>query len=152
MMSDLEPATKAFLAVLRTAAGLTAGLAAELAQHQLKPAHYNVLRILRGAGPEGLSCADIAARLLTPGPDVTRLLDRLERHGLTERDRSTTDRRRVVARLSPAGQRLVESLDGPIRALHRRQFAALDAPTLTRLVATLAAVHVPHHHSKDTTP
>ena len=77
---------------------------------------YNVLRILRGSHPEALTCGEIAERLVTPGPDVTRLLDRLEKRGLAERARDASDRRVVRALITGAGLEALTDLDSPVNA------------------------------------
>src|SRR5947209_2864492 len=99
-----------------------ADVAAELKPAELSPTQYNVLRILRGAGPEGLACGRIAERMITRDPDMTRLLDRMKKRGLIERHRCPKDRRVVRGRLTAAGARLLEKLDGPVLDLVRRQF------------------------------
>ncbi len=78
---------------------------------------YNVLRILRGAGPGGRTCGEIGERLIAREPDVTRLLERLEKAGYIARTRDTADRRVVVTRITPAGIKLLSDLDKPMREL-----------------------------------
>ena len=101
--------------------------------HGLSEPQYNVLRILRGAGARGLSCQGIADRMLTRLPDITRLLDRLEKAGWIERRRSVEDRRKIEVSLLPEGRDLVARLDQPVLRLHIRQFANLDPEELTEL-------------------
>src|SRR5437588_2508184 len=91
-----------FLELLRTTDLLSRALAGVLKTENLSGTQYNVLRILRGA-PEGLPCGEIASRMITRDPDVTRLLDRLEKRGLVSRCRETQDRRTVLTRITPAG-------------------------------------------------
>jgi DNA-binding MarR family transcriptional regulator len=129
-----------FLSLLRTAESLARGLEQALKPSGLTATQYNVLRILRGAGPGGLPCREIAARMITHDPDVTRLLDRLERLGLVERQRNDADRRVVTARITPEGQRLLAALDDPIAALHRRQLAHLSPEHLAMLIDLLQRV------------
>jgi len=107
-----SPEEAAFLDLLRTADMLSRGAVEVLKAEDLSPSQYNVLRILRGA-PEGLPCGEIASRLITRDPDVTRLLDRMEKRGLISRARESRDRRMVLARLTSAGLKLVDSLDEP---------------------------------------
>src|SRR4028119_251696 len=76
---------EAFLNLQRTSNALNQGIADLLRSHDLTPAQYNVLRILRGAGEGGLNASDIAGRMITRDPDVTRLVDRLEKRGLVDR-------------------------------------------------------------------
>src|SRR5437879_13201337 len=96
------PDDAAFLDLLRTTDMLSRGPAQVLKTADLSATQYNVLRILRGA-PEGLACGEIASRMITRDPDVTRLLDRLAKRGLISRRRETKDRRTVLARITPAG-------------------------------------------------
>ena len=138
----LSPEAEAALGVLRTAALLGGEVAEELKPHGLTPTQYNVLRILRGAGDAGLCRYEVGERLIQPGPDVTRLLDRLEASGLTARARDPEDRRQVRARITPAGLARLAELDGVLDALHRRQLGHLGAPQLRALTDLLAAARV----------
>lgn len=90
------------------------------AEHGLTTAHFNVLRILRGAHPEGHSRCDVATRLIDRAPDVTRLLDRLERQGLVERAKGGDDRRKSISKITAAGIEFLERMDPPLRAVHDR--------------------------------
>src|SRR5437763_16041038 len=114
------PQEAAFLDLLRTTDMLSRGLIQVLKTEDLSATQYNVLRILRGA-PEGLACGEIASRMITRDPDVPELLDRLAKRGLISRRRETKDRRTVMARITPAGLKLLSRLDGPVRAAHRKQ-------------------------------
>jgi DNA-binding MarR family transcriptional regulator len=128
------------VSIARTAALLERAVAQTLKPHGLTPTQYNVLRILRGAGTEGLCRNEVGARLITPVPDVTRLLDRMAEMQLIERERSDTDRRLVRTLLTPKGLALVNGLDDELRAGHRRRLSKLDRKDLTQLVTTLAEV------------
>jgi DNA-binding MarR family transcriptional regulator len=97
-----------------------------------------VLRILRGA-IEGLPCGEIANRMITRDPDITRLLDRLERRGLIARSRETRDRRMVTARITPPGLKLLARLDEPVQEAHRRQLGHLGRERLRALTELLHA-------------
>jgi len=125
------------LNVLRTAALLEHGIAESLKPHGLTPTQYNVLRILRGAGEKGLCRNEVGARMLTPVPDATRLLDRLEDAGLVARHRDTVDRRFVTARITDGGLALLAELDEPVRRMHERLYAHMPRNDLRRLVALL---------------
>ncbi len=103
-----------FLAVLRTGGVLEQKQAQALRAHGLTGTQYNTLRILRGAGSSALTCSDIGERLVTPGPDVTRILDRLENRGLVGRQRDVDDRRVVRAAITEKGLQVLAALDGPI--------------------------------------
>lgn len=127
-----------FLSLLRTADVLTRGGIGVLKAEQLSIAQYNVLRILRGA-PDGLSCGEIGNRLITHDPDVTRLLDRMERRGLISRARESRDRRMVTTRITSEGRKIVDRLDEPVRKIHIKQLAHLGKQRL-RLIEELLAV------------
>ncbi len=107
------PEEAAFLDLLRTTDMLSRGLVKLLKAEDLSSTQYNVLRILRGA-PDGLSCGEIASRMITRDPDVTRLLDRLEKRELISRCRETKDRRSVMAKITRAGLKLLARLDEPV--------------------------------------
>ena len=102
----------------------------------ISPTQYNVLRILRGS-PQGLPCSDIAGRMITRDPDITRLLDRLEKSGLATRCREAKDRRVVLTRITAKGLRLLETLDKPVRELHRKQLSHLGREHLRTLLELL---------------
>jgi MarR family transcriptional regulator, organic hydroperoxide resistance regulator len=108
-----------------------------LKSNGLTGAQYNVLRILRGAEPDGLACSDVAGRMISHDPDMTRLLDRMEKRGLITRQRQKDDRRVVKTRITPAGLDLLRRLDQPIRELHKRQFRHIPAAHLKSLLAVL---------------
>ncbi len=127
----------AFVALQRAATRLMDGVAELLKPFGLRPAQYNVLRILRGAHSETLNCRQVAARMMTREPDLTRLLDRLEKAGLVRRARKATDRRVVHVGITAAGLALLERIDEPMRELHRLQFAVLS-PRQTALLTRLA--------------
>jgi DNA-binding MarR family transcriptional regulator len=99
----------------------------------LTPNQYNVLRILRGAHPAGLTCGQIGERMITRDPDVTRLLDRLVRDGLAARTRSGTDRRVVEVSISAAGLAALERLDQPAREMSRALLGPLGPDRLRAL-------------------
>ena len=128
---------EALLNVLHTADMLTQRIAAVLKPFKLSHSQYNVLRILRGAGPEGLACQEVAARMVTRDPDITRLLDRLEARGLVTRARDQKDRRVVTVRITPEGLRLLEALDQPIAEVDRQPLQHLGEPRLRALIQLL---------------
>jgi DNA-binding MarR family transcriptional regulator len=129
-----------FLALLKTADAL--GQEAEQLTHtaNLTATQYNVLRILRGAGPEGLACGGIGEQMITHDPDITRLLDRMEKRGLTTRERQKDDRRVVKTRITAQGLELIKPLDQPLRSLHKRQFRNLVAARLKILYDLLEQI------------
>ena len=131
------PEEAAFLDLLRTTDLLSRGLAQVLKNEELSATQYNVLRILRGS-PDGLPCGDIASRMITRDPDVTRLLDRLEKRGLISRSRETKDRRTVIARIAPAGLKLLSGLDEPVQNAHRQQLGHMGRERLRTLSELLS--------------
>jgi DNA-binding MarR family transcriptional regulator len=128
---------QAFIA-LQKAADSTGQQAERLVKaNGLTGAQYNVLRILRGAEPEGLGCSGIGDRMISHDPDMTRLLDRMEKRGLITRKRQQDDRRVVKTRITPEGLSVLRKLDQPVRELHKRQFGQLSAAQLKTLIDTL---------------
>ena len=111
-----------------------------LKTHDLSPNQYNVLRILRGA-PEGLLCGEIGQRMISRDPDITRLLDRLEKRGLITRCRGSEDRRRIRSRITREGLALLQSLDQPVQEVHRSQLGYLGEERLRSLIRELRACH-----------
>src|SRR5262245_4731554 len=137
------PEEMVFLNVVRTAGALLQGEEEVLKAADLSFAQYNVLRILRGAGSEGLACGEIAGRMVNRDPDITRLLDRLERRGLVRRSRDVEDRRVVVARITTAGLSLLETLDAPITKVHREQLRHMSRNQLDTLARLLEVARNP---------
>src|ERR1700733_14038573 len=127
----------AFLDLLRTTDMLSRGLVEVLRTEDISSTQYNVLRILRGSG-DGLPCGEIANRMITRDPDITRLLDRLEKRGLISRCRETRDRRMVMARITPEGLKLLSRLDEPVQAAHRKQLGHLGRERLRALTELLS--------------
>lgn len=128
---------EAYLNIVRTSNALAQGIAELLRSHDLTPAQYNVLRILRGAGEQGLTASDIASRMISRDPDVTRLVDRLEKRGLVDRWRCSEDRRVVWTRISPAGRELIDPLDEPLNELHRQLLSHMSPEKLQTLIELL---------------
>jgi DNA-binding MarR family transcriptional regulator len=136
------PEETAFLDLLRTTDVLSRGLDRILKTEDVSATQYNVLRILRGS-PAGLPCGEIGSRMITRDPDVTRLLDRLEKRGLISRRRITKDRRTVIARITPAGLKLLARLDQPVQDTHREQLGHLGMKRLRALTELLAVFRGP---------
>lgn len=132
------PEEEVFVDLLRTTDMLSRGPAQVIKGEGLSATQYNVLRILRGAG-EAIPCGEVANRMITRDPDVTRLLDRLEKRGLISRGRQTTDRRTVLARITPKGLNLLARLDQPVQEAHRSQLGHLGRRRL-RLLADLLRI------------
>ena len=106
----------------------------------LSRTQYNVLRILRGAGDDGLTCSATAGRMVNRDPDVTRLMDRMETRGLITRERTASDRRIVLIRLTKAGRDLVDSLDHGVSAFHAKLVGRIGAAKLRKLIDLLEEV------------
>ena len=131
------PEEDVFVSLWRTADLLARNAEKVLKAADVSPTQYNVLRILRGA-PEGLTCSEIGKRMISRDPDITRLLDRLEKRGLISRCREVKDRRQVQARISPQGLRLLSDLDGPVTDVHRQQLGHLGREGMRSLQELLA--------------
>lgn len=93
-------------------------LSAVTALEGVTPQQYNILRILRGAGADGLPTLEISKRMLEQSPGITRLIDRLERKRLVKRIRSSVDRRLVNCCITGAGLEILDKLEMPIREYH----------------------------------
>jgi len=128
---------KLFVAMLRAADRLSQDAELLVKTHGLTATQYNVLRILRGAGPDGLACKGIGDRMISRDPDMTRLLDRMEKRSLVTRERQTQDRRVIKTRITPEGLEILKKLDEPIDALHKKQFRHLTAAKLKALAEAL---------------
>jgi DNA-binding MarR family transcriptional regulator len=122
----------AYLDLLRTTDMLSRGPSQALKTEDLSSTQYNVLRILRGA-PEGLPCGEIGNRMITRDPDITRLLDRLEKRHFISRSRESKDRRMVLTRITPEGLKVLSRLDEPVQEAHRKQLGHLGRERLLEL-------------------
>src|ERR1700734_2673122 len=132
------PEERLFVELARTVHLLSRGPTQLLRDNDLSPNQYNILRILRGA-PDGLLCGEIATRMISRDPDITRLLDRLEKRGLIRRCRGNPARRKVRVRIAADGLCLLKGLDQPVCDLHRRQIGHLGQTKLASLSALLRA-------------
>lgn len=112
--------------------------------HGLSAQQYNALRLLRAVHPQALPTLELASRLVTRAPDITRLVDKLERRGLAARARPEQNRRQVLVAITPAGLELLRSLDGPVQECHERQLGHLSRQQLRRLIALLKSARAPH--------
>ena len=108
-----------------------------LKTEDLSSTQYNVLRILRGS-PDGLTCGEIGNRIITRDPDITRLLDRMEKRNLISRCRETKDRRMVLTRITPDGLEVLKRLDEPVQMAHRKLLGHLGRERLRELSSLLA--------------
>jgi DNA-binding MarR family transcriptional regulator len=134
---------EAMLSILRTATVLEHAENEALRPHGITHTQYNVLRILQGAGAEGLCGRDIAGRLISRVPDVSRLLDRMDELGLVTRERDAADRRHVTARISARGRRLLVQATPALEAIERMRFNAIPPAAVASLVRTLAMIREP---------
>jgi DNA-binding MarR family transcriptional regulator len=133
---------EALLNVLRTAEVIHQKMNLALKQYDLTFTQYNVLRILRGAREQGVTCSELAERMIARDPDITRLLDRMERRGLVKRQRSTSDRRIVLTMLDPNGGALLNDTEQPLRDLNVAIMGKLGESRLLSLVSALERVRV----------
>ena len=128
---------EALLNIVRTSAAMTDDMEELLKERGITNTQYNVLRILRGAEPEGLCRNELRDRMLTRMPDVTRLLDRMEEAGLVARSRDNEDRRLVSTRITPGGRKVVDDLDAPVQAYHKTRMAHVSDEQLQTLIDLL---------------
>ena len=132
--------SEALLSVLRTAALIEHRVNEVLRPHGITELQYNVLRILRGAGPTGLCGREISERLVSQVPDVSRLLDRMEAMQLLRRERDDADRRHVTARITPRGLRMLDETTPELDAFERERFGHFDAEQLQQIIDGLADI------------
>lgn len=125
------------IAIVQAATEFERDFVEALKRDDLSTAQYNVLRILRGAGETGLACGEVGGRLIRHDPDVTRLLDRLDRRNLIQRARDPHDRRVVRTWITAAGLELLAKLDPEIDGLHEKQLGHMNAEKLTHLKALI---------------
>ena len=132
--------TRVFVALLRAAERLSQDAEQLVKEQGLTGTQYNVLRILRGSEPAGLPCKGISDRMISHDPDMTRLLDRMEKRGLITRERQSDDRRVVKTRITSEGLDILRRLDAPVQDLHRRQFRNISGDRLKVLAAALEEI------------
>jgi DNA-binding MarR family transcriptional regulator len=151
-----SPAQEVALGLLRTASVLSRAMTRAVEPAGLSLAQYNVLRILRSAGSDGLATLAIRERMIEEGASITRLIDKLEAVGLVRRGRTTPDRRQVVCSLTDEGLRTIERLMPLVEAAEDRLDKALSATELRTLSHTLDAARgvfvsgrAPFHHQDD---
>jgi DNA-binding MarR family transcriptional regulator len=132
---------EAVLAVLLAADALRRGFGGLLARREgVTLQQYNVLRILRGAGPRGLPTLEIIERMVEEAPGITRLLDRLERKKWVARERSSEDRRQVICRITRPGLALLARLDPHVDGRDDEAIAMLSASEARTLIDLLNRV------------
>ena len=131
---------EAVLSIKRTAALLDLRVAELLRPYGVTPTQYNVLRILRGAGADGLPRCEVQGRLVAPVADTTRLLDRLEKMGVVSRARNTEDRRVVTSTITPRGLALLENVAAPLKQLAEDEVGQVSDARLRTLIGILDEV------------
>jgi len=140
----LSPGSRAITALWSSAERVRTFVAALIEPHGITVQQYNVLRILRGAEPDGLPTLAVAERMIERAPGITRMIDRLEAKGLVARERRGGDRRCVHCRITRSGLDLLASLDRAVDAADRAAFGALDERELAQLTALLERVRDAH--------
>ena len=128
---------EALLNLMRTSDRLSRHMQRIIKPWGVTATQYNVLRILRGAGPEGLTCSEIGNRMLTADPDITRLLRRLKGLKLIRQHRDRRDRRVVRTVIAETGLKLLEEMDPVIRQAPDEllgHMSAAEVAELTRLL------------------
>ena len=133
--SSLEE--EASLALQRTADEIHWRFAEMLKPHGISPTQYNALRILRGAGAQGLPCREIGERMINRDPDITRLLHRLQQRRYVARGRGPKDRRVILARITAAGMELLKKLDRPVENFQRELLGHMGESPLQMLIGLL---------------
>lgn len=136
--SNLEEET--FMNLQRTAGCLFQAFTRVLRPFELTPTQYNVLRILRGAQPNRLTCGEVGERMVNPEPDVTRIIDRLIARGLVSRERDEIDRRIVRVEISERGLLLLAEIDEPVHSSLREMLSHLGENRLHNLAYLLEEV------------
>lgn len=131
---------EALLSVLRTAAVVEHEMTESLKPYGITHTQYNVLRILRGAGNKGLCGREVAERMVSRVPDVSRLLDRMEDTGLISRERDPDDRRHVTARITRKGLAMIEQATPQLEVVERARFGQVHAGRLQELIEVLTTV------------
>lgn len=131
---------EAAVSLARTADRFDRAFAELFRKQGLTGTQYNVLRILRGTGNAGLACSEIGERMVTRDPDITRLLDRMERAGLCIRGRDSSDRRVILTRITEKGLGLLRDLDKPVQALNKRLLGHMEQEQLKSLLRLLDTV------------
>ena len=133
-------AQEGVVSVMRTADLLRRRMAALVEPHGITVQQFNVLRILRGGGPDGLPTLEVGARMVEETPGITRLLDRLESKGLVRRQRCPKDRRQHLCWITKEGLDLLASLDEPVVTHSREMLSGLTREEQSRLVSLLDRV------------
>lgn len=139
-----SPHQECLVGLLRTTDVVRRRLAGVIESHGVTPQQFNVLRILRGAGPRGLPTLEIGERMVEQAPGITRLLDRLEAKGLVKRARCPEDRRQVFCTIEPAGLSLLQGMQAAVEKADRSALGGIGTADATRLSRLLDAVRASH--------
>jgi len=139
-----SPHQECLIGLLRTADLVRRFLSGVVDRYGITLQQYNVLRILRGAGPRGLPTLEIAERMVEQAPGITRLLDRLEAKGLVNRTRGPEDRRQVFCTITPRGLALLTEMEAPMLAADRSSLGRIGISEATKLIRLLDAVRAGH--------
>ena len=131
---------EAFLSILRTASELSYASDKFLREFGITQPQYNVLRILRGAGVEGLCRNEISSRMVAATPDMSRLLDRMENSGWITRERDENDRRQVSTFITDSGKKLLAVIEGPVNQQTHRLLEGVKSSDLKMLLDVLAQI------------
>lgn len=129
-----------FVSLSRTADFLQRQAAEAFRKFDISPTQYNALRILRGAGPEGLPCSEIGKRMINRDPDITRLVDRLLKRRLAVRTRDARDGRVIRTRISGSGLDLLTRMQPAVDKLHRKMLGKMDSNRLEQMLRLLEEV------------
>lgn len=143
-----SPQQEVFLNLWRTYDRLRAFEDELFGQHDLTAQQYNVLRLLKASYPQKVPTLELAARLVSRAPDITRMLDKLGERGFIDRERPIENRRLVHVAITPAGLALLEKLAGDIRDCHQRQLGHLNAEEMRALVELLKKAREPHESAE----
>lgn len=135
-----SPTQEALVGIARSASVVDRAVARLIAPYGLSTAQYNVLRILRGAGPDGLPTLAIRERLIAPAAAITRLVEKLDAAGLLERERTSADRRCIVCRITARGLAVLAELDPRLQEIDTRLTAVLEPDEVKRLIELLDRV------------
>jgi DNA-binding MarR family transcriptional regulator len=139
-----SPQQEAFLNLWRTYDRLRLLEDELFSKYDLTAQQYNTLRLLKAAHPHKVATLNLAGRLVSRAPDITRLLDKLAERGLIERHRPADNRRVVNVGISEAGLALLDELGEKVRECHLRQLGHLKADELRTLVELLRKTRGPH--------
>jgi len=139
---------EAAVTLMRTADVVRRAVGSAIEPHGITVQQYNVLRILRGAGPDGLPTLEIVQRMIEQTPGITRLINRLQGKNLVARERGSDDRRCVYCRITPEGSALLAGLDRPVRAATDAAFQGVTKRELAHLVEALDRVRQSIHRNR----